>query len=285
MRFYKATTFLFPRNYEYRLLFVCFAAVHIPLIACVALQAITGEWQLTTLITLLVATLLGTGLGLAAIHSLLAPISQATGMLRAIQMGERVPPIPSGGDDLVGRLLVGVTTAANENASRIEQLVDAAERDPLTGIRNRRGFFDAVRDILQEDGNAVLGIIDIDHFKSFNDAFGHDTGDILLKSFAHRIEDHLRSHDIAARWGGEEFAVLLPHTNLEEARIVIERLRATVASDPALNIQDQKLTFSCGLAPVRDLSQLHEATRLADEALYVAKNAGRNQVHVLERKG
>jgi diguanylate cyclase (GGDEF)-like protein len=281
MRFYRATTFLFPRSYERRVLFFCFGAVHVPLIACVALQAITGQWQLTTLLTLLVATLVGTGLGLAAIHALLAPIGEATTMLAAIQNGERILAVPQGGNDLVGRLLSGVTSAANETAARIDQLVEAAERDPLTGIRNRRGFLDSAEQVLRGRGNAVFAIIDIDHFKLINDEFGHDTGDVLLKSLAHKIEDYLRRTDIAARWGGEEFAVLLPDTTLDEARLVMERLRATVALDTGLGVENRAVTFSCGLAPVRTFAQLGEATKQADAALYSAKNAGRNQVHVL----
>ncbi|KMS54335.1 response regulator PleD [Novosphingobium barchaimii LL02] len=280
MRFYKATAFLFPRSYERRVLFFCFGAVHIPLIACIVLQAITGQWQPATLLTLLAATLVGTGLGLAAIHALLAPIGEATAMLAAIQNGERIPVVPAGGADLVGRLLTGVTMAANETAARIEQLVDAAERDPLTGIRNRRGFLDSAEQVLRGRSNAVLAIIDIDHFKSINDEYGHDTGDQLLQSLARKIEDYLRRSDICARWGGEEFAVLLPDTTLDEARLVMERLRATVALDTGLGVEDRAVTFSCGLAPVRTFAQLGDATKQADAALYAAKNAGRNQVHV-----
>jgi diguanylate cyclase (GGDEF)-like protein len=281
MRFYRATAFLFPRSYERRVLFFCFGAVHVPLLACIVLQAVTGQWQLGTLLTLLIATLVGTGLGLAAIHALLAPITQATQMLAAIQTGENRAAIPQGGSDLVGRLFDGISTAANATASRIESLTDAAERDPLTGIRNRRGFLDSAEQILRGQANAVLAILDVDHFKSINDEYGHDTGDVLLKALSRRIENHLRRSDIAARWGGEEFAVLLPDTNLDEARLVMERLRATVALDTGLGVKDRAVTFSCGLAPVRSFAQLGEATKQADAALYSAKNAGRNQVHVL----
>ncbi len=281
MRFYRATTFLFPRSYEQRILFFCFGAVHVPLIACVVLQAATGHWAFGTLLTLLLATLAGTLMGMAAIHALLNPVRQATTMLQAIQLGERIDDVPQGGSDLVGRLLDSVTRAANETAARIETLTDAAERDPLTGIRNRRGFLDSAEQALRARSNAVLALIDIDHFKRINDEFGHAVGDTVLKSLATRIEDHLRRSDIAARWGGEEFAVLLPDTNLDEARLVMERLRATVALDTRLGIEDRPVTFSCGLASVRGFTHLGEATKQADAALYAAKNAGRNQMHVL----
>ncbi|SLJ95672.1 GGDEF domain-containing protein [Novosphingobium mathurense] len=284
MRFYRATTFLFPRNYEWRILLICFGAVHVPLITYVSLQVITGEWQPTALIALLLATLLGTGFGITAIHALLSPIARATAMLEAIQNGERISHIPDGGSDLVGRLLHGVATAANESAARIEQLVTAAERDALTGIRNRRGFLDAAEKILQGNANAVLAFIDIDHFKLINDQFGHDAGDSLLRALAKRLEGGLRRTDVAARWGGEEFAVLFPDTQLDEARLVLERLRASIALDCELGQDSWPVTFSCGLAPLRSFAELGDATRRADAALYVAKARGRNRLQIAEEE-
>lgn len=280
MRFYQATAFLFPRNYERRILLICFGAVHVPLIACVAMQAVTGAWDVTTLVTLLIATLIGTGLGLFAIHALLRPIVTATGMLQSIRDGARIDHVPAGGDDLVGRLLQAVATAANASAARIEQLVVAAERDLLTGIRNRRGFLDAASEMLREYGSSVVALIDIDRFKAINDSFGHAVGDDLLRAIAQRLEHSLRRTDVAARWGGEEFAVLLGHTSLDEARLVMERLRASIALDDAFGIEGYVVTFSCGLAPVHAFAELDQAIHRADEALYAAKNDGRNRVVV-----
>jgi len=280
MRFYKATAFLFPRSYERRILFICFGAVHVPLIACIVLQAVTGKWEVLTLVTLLVATLAGTAMGLAAIHALLAPIGRATGMLAAIQNGERIALVPQGGDDLVGRLLHGVATAANESATRIEQLSDVAEKDPLTGIRNRRGFLDSAKAALRGGRGGVIALIDVDHFKAINDDLGHAAGDRLLQVLAERIEHHIRRNDVAARWGGEEFAVLLPDTSIDDARLVLERLRAQIALDSGLGVADRAVTFPCGLATVPTFAQLEDATRRADAALYAAKGAGRNRVHI-----
>lgn len=280
MRFYQATTFLFPRRYEWRILLVCFGAVHVPLLACIAFQAATGQWQPTTLLVLLGATLLSTGLGLAAIHALLSPIETATQMLRAVQAGERVGLVPVGNEDLVGRLLHGVSVAANESAARIERLIETAERDELTGLRNRRGFLDSARRLLAGESNGVLAMVDIDRFKAINDRFGHVTGDALLREVALRLENGVRRSDIVGRWGGEEFAILFPDTLLEEARVVMERLRASIALDPTLQGDEWPVTFSCGLAPVRSFAHLENATRNADGALYAAKNGGRNRVQI-----
>lgn len=280
MRFYQATAFLFPRRYEWRLLLVCFAAVHVPLLACIAYQGVTGQWEPVTLLVLLAATLLGTLLGLAAIRALLSPIAAATQMLRAVQAGERVGMVPIGNEDLVGRLLHGVAVAANESAARIERLIEVSERDELTGLRNRRGFLDSARRQLSDGRNAVFAMVDIDRFKAINDRFGHATGDALLREVALRLEHGVRRSDVVARWGGEEFAILFPDTLLEEARVVMERLRASIALDPTLRGDEWPVTFSCGLAPVRNYTHLENATRNADSALYAAKNGGRNRVQI-----
>jgi diguanylate cyclase (GGDEF)-like protein len=280
MRFYQATRFLFPHSFELRLLTICFLAVHVPLIATIVFSAITGRWSFATLLVVLLATLAGTAGGVAAIHALLSPLKRATAMLAAIQQGERVEGVPVGGDDLVGRLLRGVTKAANESADRSERLTDAAERDPLTGILNRRGFTGAVESSLTGGRGAVLALIDLDHFKSINDRFGHTAGDALLQSFAQRLCDGLRRSDICARWGGEEFAVLLPGASFSHARDVMERLRGSLVSRPLEG--EASVTFSCGLALLQDAAGIEEAVTRADEALYAAKSEGRDRIETAE---
>lgn len=280
MRFYQATTFLFPRRYEWRILLVCFAAILVPPLTGAAYQAATGQWQVEFLLVLLGAALVSTVLGLAAIRALLHPIETATQMLRAAQAGERVGPVPVANADLVGRLFHGVAVAAGESAARIERLVETAERDELTGLRSRRGFLDSARRVLTDDSNSVLAMIDIDRFQAINDRFGPATGDALLREVALRLEHGVRRADMVGRWGGEEFAILFPDTLLEEARMVMERLRASIALDPSLQGDEWPVTFSCGLAAVRSFAQLDHATRNADGALYAAKNGGRNRVQI-----
>jgi len=280
MRFYQATRFLFPRSFELRLLTICFVAIHVPLIACLIAAATTGHWNGQTLWLVLGATLVGTVAGVAAIHALLSPLIAATAMLREVQEGKRVAEIPKGGDDLVGRLLRGVTQAANESADRYERLAFAAERDPLTGILNRRGFFASARKVLTGKRQAVLGLIDLDHFKAINDHLGHAAGDVLLHAFAERMVDVFRRSDISARWGGEEFAVLLPGANMEQARIVMERLRSSIARNPLPNAG---VTFSCGLAAIHHADELHDIAAQADKALYLAKHDGRDRIAIAEQ--
>lgn len=275
MRFYQATRFLFPHSFELRLLTICFLAVHVPLLVCVAASAATGDWQLGALLLVLVATLTATVAGVAAIQALLSPLVEATDMLRAIQNGQRIDKVPAGGDDLVGRLLRGVEQAANEAADRSERLTQAAERDPLTGVLNRRGFLSSAGKVLTGDRAAVLAMVDLDHFKAINDHLGHAAGDVLLQEFAERLCDSVRRSDICARWGGEEFAVLLPGATIEQARVVMERLRASLARQP---LPGAGVTFSCGLATIVDAAGLDYAAERADEALYTAKREGRDRI-------
>ncbi|MCT2398092.1 GGDEF domain-containing protein [Novosphingobium mangrovi (ex Huang et al. 2023)] len=260
---------------------MCLCAILVPLVACLTLQATTGEWHAPTLAALLGGTLLGAVFGLATIHALLRPIARAADMLGAVQNGEPVARIPVAGDDLVGRLLRGVTTAANESALRIEALIETAERDPLTGVRNRNGFLDSAKGLLRDEGTAVLALVEIDHFALITERFGESASENLVKAIARRLEAGLRRTDIVGRWDSIQFSVLLPQTLLDEARQIMERLRASVALDESLSGQGWPVTFSCGLAPVRAFSEFHDSLRQADAMLDEARNSGRNKVLAL----
>lgn len=278
MRFYQRTLFLFPRSFELRVFTVCFGAVHLPLVAFCVAQAVLQAWDWRLFLPLLGATLIGTGAAIAGLSALLAPIAHATALLRSVQRGERIEAVPAGGEDLVGALLRGVSKAAAETTARLERLADAAETDVLTGLRNRRGFLDAISPLLRDDRNSVVAMIDLDHFKTINDRFGHDKGDQVLHAFGARLKDSLRRSDVAARWGGEEFAILLPDTDLDEAAEIINRLRVTLHIEGFGAARGHPVTFSCGLAITRDYASLGGAMRKADAALYEAKRAGRDRV-------
>lgn len=279
MRFYQATRFVFPRNYQLRMFSICFGAVHLPIVAFCVAELALARWDWRLFAALLVATLVGTVSAIAALSGLLAPISHATGLLQSLQRGEPVPPVPTGGEDLVGALLASVARASTETRARVERLAEAAEKDVLTGLRNRRGFMDAIAPLLREDRNSVVAMLDLDRFKAINDRHGHDEGDRVLIAFANRLQTALRRSDMPARWGGEEFAILLPDTALDEATEIVERLRASLHRDGIGRRGDDAVTFSCGLAIVRDYASLASAMRRADRALYAAKHAGRDRVN------
>jgi diguanylate cyclase (GGDEF)-like protein len=122
--------------------------------------------------------------------------------------------------------------------------------------------------------------LDIDHFKSINDTFGHAAGDVCLQAATERVAAELRSGDYLGRWGGEEFVALLPGASIDDARNVSERVRASIAAHPiAFEERSMSVTVSIGIAvfdPLRDNAAA--LTARADAALYRAKQAGRNRV-------
>ncbi|BDT68880.1 putative diguanylate cyclase DgcT [Comamonadaceae bacterium OS-1] len=158
--------------------------------------------------------------------------------------------------------------------------------DSLTGLANRRHFVHtAQRELdlaLRHRLPLALLILDIDHFKRVNDTHGHDAGDKVLVEVARRCAQGLRTTDLLARWGGEEFVVLLPNTPLEHARQLAERMREAVAFSAQLHAPKDavRVTISMGAAGMAEGEPmtLDALVQAADNALYDAKRAGRNQV-------
>jgi len=154
-------------------------------------------------------------------------------------------------------------------------------RDGMTPLLNRRGFEEQAQEQLLElhTATATLVFCDIDHFKSVNDEFGHAAGDEVIRLIGQRIGAATRRGDVAGRIGGEEFAVLLAHTNRASALATCERLRAQIeASRYAGMPKGRSVTASFGVAEVGQDEPLDELMRRADEMLYLAKRNGRNRV-------
>ncbi len=168
----------------------------------------------------------------------------------------------------------------------LERVRREAETDPLTGLANRKTFECALRRLAAEaveKGTPLsLVVVDIDHFKRFNDTFGHRTGDVVLKLMAAKLRNSVRERDVAARYGGEEFVLLLPSTDLDTAVERAESIRADVASHRLRARGSGKdlgvVTLSMGVAEYRPGEPLSEFFERADQALYLAKQQGRNRV-------
>lgn len=182
---------------------------------------------------------------------------------------------------------VGLTLA---NIQLRDSLREQAIRDPLTGLFNRRYMLEALEQSYSraERTGAEIAImmIDLDHFKLFNDNFGHDAGDHVLKAVSQVLKDSLRQEDIACRYGGEEFCIVCPTTNEQQALMVAERIGRGIRS-LELNMNQLALgtvTTSIGIAIYPDHgSTMDEVIKLADEALYLAKQNGRDRVEVSPR--
>jgi diguanylate cyclase (GGDEF)-like protein len=155
-----------------------------------------------------------------------------------------------------------------------------AMKDALTGLLNRRALFDSNMDIAPA-GTAVV-MMDLDYFKAINDRFGHDSGDRILKTFAELIRANIRSHDLAARMGGEEFCIVMPDSSPRASAVVADRIRAQIEATVVQTANGPiRATVSAGIA-VRsaELETLQSLLNRADAALYEAKASGRNRVQI-----
>ena len=159
----------------------------------------------------------------------------------------------------------------------------AARTDELTKLPNRRDMRDQLEaEFSRFERNhhhfSVI-LLDIDHFKQINDNYGHDAGDVVLTKFADALRDVCRKMDTAARWGGEEFLILLPDTKLLEALAMAERLRIKISRmEVGYGKQTIRLTTSCGVCSIHSAKDLSGLLRQADVSLYQAKLRGRNIV-------
>jgi len=151
-----------------------------------------------------------------------------------------------------------------------------ATTDSLTGLSNRRHFFAEANALLAGGGDHAVILFDVDHFKSVNDAYGHDLGDLVLQRIAQLLTEELPQKASAARLGGEEFAALLPATQ-ETARVMAERVLERVRRHANEGILRQPVTLSAGVAAIRS-GEIDAAMRLADRRLYQAKHSGRARV-------
>lgn len=177
------------------------------------------------------------------------------------------------------RGVISMIRDISERKEREEQLARAAMTNSLTGLPNRRAFREAVAQITANGVNAAsIALLDIDHFKSVNDRFGHDAGDEVLQAFAITAQHLLREGDMIARLGGEEFGLLLPDTNETGAIKLCERLRAAVADSVCVTAAGPvRITISGGVAAIGKRG-IDAALKRADTALYQAKNQGRDRL-------
>ncbi len=169
------------------------------------------------------------------------------------------------------------------------KLEELSNTDPLTQLANRRFLMQFLEREFprSERGHHQLSLVmaDIDHFKKVNDTYGHQQGDLVLKAVAGAFLKELREYDLAARFGGEEFALVLPETDLKDATRVAMRIREVVAAmsfeEP---LQELKMTISLGVVtcPTKEVNNINDLIRIADDALYTAKREGRNRVIIAD---
>ncbi len=197
---------------------------------------------------------------------------------RTEQHGQRLTKLEAelaNSDDEINSLRLALKEARRE-----------AETDALTGVANRRLFDVRLRELIDESqaggGPLSLLLLDIDHFKAFNDTHGHKAGDLVLRLVAAKLRDMVKGSDLVARYGGEEFAILLPQTKLENAKKLAENLRVGIARNQIVLKRTGRtlgtVTLSIGVAQHQADESTDTLVERADVHLYAAKTAGRNRV-------
>lgn len=184
------------------------------------------------------------------------------------------------------RRLVETSTEVASLRTNIEHIQQEAMQDPLTGVKNRKSFDTAIVKLVRgaREGGQPLALImaDVDYFKQFNDKWGHQTGDQVLRLVAEVMSANTKGQDLLARYGGEEFAILLPGTTLENAVMLADRMRRAIESRRLKKRRTNEdlgvITMSMGVALLSDTDMVESLIERADAGLYEAKRAGRNVV-------
>ncbi|MCG7373160.1 diguanylate cyclase [Pseudomonas luteola] len=196
---------------------------------------------------------------------------------RELEMAERLKTL--------SERVVSMEQEANDYRSHVEEQRKKALTDPLTGLPNRAAWterLDAEVSLWQRyHSSLLLAVIDVDHFKRINDDFGHLAGDKVLKIIGTQLSKKLRRTDFIARFGGEEFVVLLPNTSMEEGEPLIQALRAAIEACP-FHFKGERVTITCsaGLTAFQTGEGSKQAFERADQALYRAKRGGRNRIEL-----
>ena len=250
----------------------------------------------------ILATVAAIPLGFLLIRRIVSPLDGLADAMLRFSRGDLNVRSPVRRRDEIGRLTIAFNRMADQYqhtherivrlnaelerrvAQRTQQLRELASREPLTGLYNRRYFNEMLERRFSEAARYETDLscimIDLDGFKAVNDAFGHHLGDELLVLTARTISDQLRSADVAARFGGDEFILLLPQTDAERARVLGERIVEQFTNSAAERFPKVDISMSMGIAslPSLDIRDAESLIRTADHALYDAKAAGKNRV-------
>jgi diguanylate cyclase (GGDEF)-like protein len=188
--------------------------------------------------------------------------------------------------------LAAVVTQSYQDLKMLKNSLEVlSNSDPLTGIYNRRHFMESaelqMERIFRQKSKSFIIMLDLDHFKSVNDKYGHQSGDIVLKEAAARISSTLRPYDLFARYGGEEFVIYVTDIDHDAVFALAERIRQNISKSSICvkdgsKLADITVTASIGIALSAPENKLDESIALADKALYSAKADGRDRVVFLE---
>ena len=276
----------FPKSYRGKIMLVAFLGTHAPLIALVFYLLLGSSLglgpALRILALMVVVTLVGTAATLLVLRALLAPISLTSSALKGYVDDRQVPVLPTGFTDEAGQLMAEVRYAIGYLDESIRSLEGLSVTDHLTGLLNRRQG----EKLLAEEATRVrrgaetltLGVVDVNNFKHINDTYGHQAGDVCIQHVADVIGRNIRQGDWLARWGGDEFVVVLRDANpFAQTETVLQRIVRDLKDSPLRLPQGEELVLmvTVGASRYSGEKDLRELLAKADEAMYEAKREGR----------
>lgn len=282
----------FPRSYRGKISLVMFLGTHLPLIALVLYLLLSSPVgmrpSLNILVLLLAATLAGTAAAFWALRGLLVPVRLAASSLREYLDSKRVPHLPIHFTDEAGRLMADTQYAIDNLDATIRSLEGLSGTDHLTGVHNRREaekrLAEDVARAKRSGGALTVCVVDVNQFKSINDRYGHQAGDICLKHVASVIGRNIREGDWLARWGGDEFVLVLHDASpFAPTELVLQRIVTDLKDSPVRLPQGNELVLTVTLGASRYSGEGDARNLLAraDEAMYEAKRDGRPWVLVV----
>lgn len=276
----------FPKSYSAKIMLVVFAGTNLPLVALVLYLLLVSPGGLGTnlgvLAALLIATLLGFVATLFALRALLAPVRLASSSLEVYLDERRKPELPTGFSDEAGKLMADVQHAVDHLDTTIRSLEGLSGTDHLTGLPNRRAGEQRLGEDLAraKRGRAILtvAVVDVNNFKSINDAHGHQAGDACLRHVARVIRRSVREGDWLCRWGGDEFVLALWDASVfASPEAVLRRINAGLRRSPVRLVGGEELVLSISVGAHRYAGEndIRELLAKADAAMYEAKRGGR----------
>ena len=276
----------FPTSYLGKIMLVAFLGIHVPLLALIfySLYLPGGlDSKLQLLIIALVGTVLGTGFTLYMLYLLLAPVSLASRMLRDYINDKKVPELPTQFTDEVGRLMADIQYTVKNSDELIQSLEKTSMTDYLTGVYNRYScemrLGEDIARVRRGGETMSLVMLDIDDFKLINDRYGHYNGDACLKQIVDIIRNNIRQGDWLARWGGDEFILLLFNSDEESSVGTMKRIGVALGENPITSEHDNiSLTLSIGICQYNGEDAPEILFRKVDIALLQAKHRGKGQI-------
>ena len=276
----------FPKSYQGKIFLVAFLGMYVPLGALVLyllLSSLVGlRLALNFLALLLIATLAGTTATIYALRGLLAPIRLTSRSLRQYLDSKRLPNLPIRFTDEAGRMMADVQYTVKSLDATISSLEGLSGTDHLTGLLNRRQgekrlAEEAAR--VRRGGEVLtLGVVDVNKFKRINDTYGHQAGDACIRHVADVIRRNIRQGDWLARWGGDEFVLVLHDTTpFAPTEAVLQRIVRDLKNSPVRlpGGEERILTVTIGASRHSGEEDLRDLLAKADEAMYEAKREGR----------